>query len=106
MNLKNIGSNIKRIRATKSLTQNQLAEKANISTVHMSHIETGSVAMSLDTLINIANALGTTPDSLLFGEYKLPDNYADSIFEKLTSDETRLIVEISKLLETLHINKE
>ena len=45
MNLQNIGNNIKKLRLEKKLTQSQLAEMTNISTVHMSHIETGNVSM-------------------------------------------------------------
>jgi len=109
MNLKQIGANIKKLRRKKGLTQAQLAELAEISTVHMSHIETGSVAMSLESLINISNSLDTTPDIILLGEYNIPSEYSDSIFAEktkdLTADEIRLLIRLSELLETLKINR-
>ena len=109
MNLKNIGENVKKLRLANGLTQAQLAEIADISTVHMSHIETGSVAMSLESLIRISNGLGTTPDSILLGEYKISTTGAGTIItdylKNLTSDENRLIIEITKLLNELRINK-
>ena len=109
MNLKNIGKNIKTLRSKKGLTQAQLAEMSNISTVHMSHIETGSVAMSLDSLLCICNSLNTTPNSILFGEYTLNSASSTSLiqnnFDDLTSDENRLIVEIAKILNEIKVNR-
>ena len=108
MNLKNIGENIKKIRLEQKLTQAQLAEKAEISTVHMSHIETGTVAMSLDSLINISNSLKTTPDSILLGEYNITPTATSALIkqysQELSSDENRLLIEIAKLLTELKIN--
>jgi len=68
MDLKLLGLNIKNSRKNMKLTQAQLAEKTNLSTVHISHIEGGSVKMSVDTLINICNALKTTPNDILWGQ--------------------------------------
>lgn len=69
MDLKLLGLNIKNSRKNMKLTQAQLAEKTNLSTVHISHIEGGSVKMSVDTLINICNALKTTPNDILWGQF-------------------------------------
>ncbi len=70
MDLKLLGLNIKNSRKNMKLTQAQLAEKTNLSTVHISHIEGGSVKMSVDTLINICNALKTTPNDILWGQFE------------------------------------
>lgn len=109
MDLLNIGKNIKKLRLKKGFTQSKLAEMAEISTVHMSHIETGSVAMSLDCLLNICNALDTTPNNILLGEYKyiIKDfqNVDNQIIENLTSDEKKLIIEIVKTINELKINR-
>lgn len=109
MDLKNIGKNIKNLRIQKGLTQAQLAEKACLSNVHMSHIETGSVAMSIDSLITISNALNTTPNNILLGEYNIPSSEASALvgqyLYELTTDENRLIIEIARLLENMKINR-
>ena len=109
MDLKKIGTNIKKIRLQKGFTQAQLAEMADISTVHMSHIETGSVAISLDSLVNISNSLGTTPDYILLGEYNIPaERTAVLLTEKtkqFTSDENRLLLEFVGLLDEMKINR-
>ena len=63
MNNKIIGLNVKKFRKERHLTQEALAERLDISTVHMSHIEGGSVSMSLallslrDTTINMRERL-------------------------------------------------
>lgn len=109
MNLKNIGTNIKKLRQEKNLTQAQLAEMVDISTVHISHIETGRVCMSLECLLYICDALKTTPNNILLGEYNLSSYDVQSILQDntsdLTSDENRFLVEIATLMEKLKINR-
>lgn len=65
MNYYEIGQRIRRYRKEKGLSQEQLAEKVNISVTHMSHIETGNTKLSLPVLVDIANTLQVTADSLL-----------------------------------------
>ena len=52
-----IGLNILHYRKEKGLTQEQLAEKCNISRNYMQRIETAVSTCSLDTLISVSNAL-------------------------------------------------
>jgi DNA-binding XRE family transcriptional regulator len=52
-----IGLNILHYRKEQGLTQIQLAEKCNISRTYMQKIETAATSCSLDTLIDIAEAL-------------------------------------------------
>ena len=52
-----IGLNILHNRKEQGLTQMQLAEKADISKNHMQRIETATASCTLDTLIDIAEAL-------------------------------------------------
>lgn len=61
-----IGQQIRRIRKACGLSQEELAEKADISTTHMSHIETGSTKLSLPVLVAIAAALDTRVDDILY----------------------------------------
>lgn len=69
MDLKLLGLNIKNIRKNIKLTQAQLAEMTNLSTVHISHIEGGSAKISIEALVNICNALDTTPNDILWGQF-------------------------------------
>lgn len=65
MDTRAVGRRIKEARDAAKLTQEQLAEKVNLSSSHMSVIERGVKAPRLETLVEIANALGVTADSLL-----------------------------------------
>ncbi|MBR5506545.1 MAG: helix-turn-helix transcriptional regulator [Clostridia bacterium] len=53
----NIGLNILHYRKEQGLTQIQLAEKCNISRTYMQKIETAACSCTLDTLIDISEAL-------------------------------------------------
>ncbi len=53
-----IGLNILHYRKEKGLTQMQLAEKCNISRNFMQRIETATSSCTVNTLIDIADALG------------------------------------------------
>lgn len=52
-----IGLNILYYRKEQGLTQMQLAEKCNISRTYMQKIETANCSCTLNTLIDIADAL-------------------------------------------------
>jgi len=52
-----IGLNILHYRKEQGMTQMQLAEKADISRNYMQRIETAACACSLETLMDIAEAL-------------------------------------------------
>lgn len=66
MNYYEIGQRIRRIRKAHNLSQEELAEKVNISVTHMSHIETGNTKLSLPVLVAIAGTLAVRTDDLLF----------------------------------------
>ncbi len=86
MELQNLGSRIRTVRQSRGITQEQLAEKVDISTNFMSLIENGR-NMSVETLVKIASALGVTVDYLL----------SDTI--EIDSD--IIMVQISQNLSTL-----
>ena len=60
-----IGKRIKIARIKADLTQEALAEKASLSTTHMSNIETGNSKLSLPTIVSLANALSVSVDEFL-----------------------------------------
>ncbi len=64
MNYSTIGTNIKSERNKQNITQEQLAEKAGITTNFLACIEVGIKRGSFETYVNIANALHVTLDSL------------------------------------------
>ena len=61
----NLGRNIFKTRKQNKLSQNQLAEKLNISREHLAKVETAKRTVSLDLLINIADELGVKVRDLI-----------------------------------------
>lgn len=60
-----IGKNIKVRRIQQNMKQATLAEKVDVSTQYISHIECGSTSIGLKTLVKIAGALSVSVDTLL-----------------------------------------
>ena len=61
---KNIGKRIKIARAQSDFTQEQLAEKASLSTRYISQLERGIAFGSATTIINLCKALNISSDFL------------------------------------------
>lgn len=95
-----IGQRIRKIRKAHGLSQEELAEKVNISTTHMSHIETGNTKLSLPVLVDIATALDVRTDDLLGNEACVTTSSAleeiASVLEKCNAQEARVITDIVK----------
>lgn len=86
MNYAQIGSRIRRLRRERGLTQETLAEMVDISTTHMSHIETGATKLSLPVLVDIAQALDVSCDVILTGSRSNTGNGAVQEAQALLSD--------------------
>ena len=65
MDLRMVGFRIREIRTNKNLTQEELAELADISVTHISALERGVKNANLSTFVAIANALQVSADTLL-----------------------------------------
>jgi len=76
-----IGSRIKEARERAHLTQEELAEKVDISPTHMSVIERGIKTPKLDTFVKIVKALNLSADALLLDGM---DQVNDSIVAELS----------------------
>ena len=92
-----IGMRIRRLRKTKGLTQQALAEMSNQEPSNISHIERGATKLSLPTIVNIANALDVTVDDLLcdsLSESRTSfDKIANNILSDCTHRELRIITD-------------
>lgn len=56
-----IGEKIKNLRKQKNLTQEELAERTDLSKGYISQLESNSSSPAMDTFFNILEVLGTTP---------------------------------------------
>lgn len=96
-----IGQKIRKIRKAHGLSQEELAERIDISTTHMSHIETGNTKLSLPVLVDIARALDVKTDDLLTDNLHMSaNNSLDSmgeiaaVLDGCTAKEARIIADI------------
>lgn len=72
-----IGKKLREIRISKGLTQEYIANMADVNTSHISNIENNRVKISLPTLVHVCNALGVTIDYILATEYNDADSALD-----------------------------
>lgn len=100
INYDDIGKRIRDVRVTRHMTQEKLAEIADLSIAHVSHIETGNTKLSLPAIVNIANALNVTLDMLICDNLtQATPVYAHEISQYVSDcndKEIRIIAEIVK----------
>ena len=98
-----LGKRIKAARLTAKLTQEQLAEKINLSSGHCAHVERGTTKVSLSALIAIANALNTTPDKLLLDSSRDITPHlmgeAQALFADCDPDEIYVILQAAEAIK-------
>jgi len=97
-----IGQRIKKARKEKELTQEQLAEKIDVSIAFLSRIERGSSQINLKRLSQICEILGTTEGEILNGVSNNSSKYLNNEFATLlkecSSDKQKLIYDIAKVI--------
>ena len=95
-----IGQQIRKIRKAHGLSQEELAEKVNISTTHMSHIETGNTKLSLPVFVDIAAALEVRTDDLLDNPATATTSSSldeiAAVLERCTAQEAKVIADVVK----------
>lgn len=101
---KAIGQRIKIARIKKGITQEAVADIIDITPAHMSNVETGKTKVSLPTLIEIANALSVSVDTLLCDNILQSkvvfEGEAKELFKDCDEYETRLLVDLLKSAKT------
>ncbi len=63
--LKQVGNNLKRVRTSKGLTQEIVAEKNNIDYKYYQRMEAGAVNITVKTLYKLSKSLDIDPKILL-----------------------------------------
>lgn len=99
--MKEIGLRIKEKRMEHSWSQEELAEKTNLSSVYIGMIERGEKLPKLETFICIVNALETSADELLSdvidNGYKIKLSKYDEKIGNLDKKSQKLLFEIIEL---------
>ena len=98
-----IGSRIKKERKQSKLSQEELAERLNISSSYQSRMERGVTKISLDTLGKIAEALDIPLSLLVSGVADSSCHFLDdelsSVIDDFNPPEKRLLLDIAKSIK-------
>ncbi len=76
-----MGIRLKKKRKMIKLTQEQMAEKLDISVKHYGGVERGQAGLSIENLIEVCNILGTDLNYLILGESEKEDYLPQKIKE-------------------------
>lgn len=97
-----IGERIKLARTNKKLTQENLAEKLDVSVPYLSRLECGDSRINLKRLNQICEILDVTEGEILNGVSTTSPNYLSENFANLLSncspEKAKLIYNIAKMI--------
>lgn len=97
-----IGKRIKSSRLEAGITQEELANKLNVSIAYVSRIERGGTTINLKRLIEIADILKVTPAFLLSGSTITSKDYLrqdlSEVLDRCNPYKQKLIYQISELV--------
>lgn len=97
-----IGQRLKTARKKAGLTQQELAEKLNLSVAYISRVECGSSHVNLKRLTEICNILNISEGDILTGVSNSGENYLSSefsdILNKCSPEKQKLIYKLSRLI--------
>ena len=95
-----IGANIQAAREKAGYTQEKLSELIGVSPNHMSAIERGVSAVSLDALRRICSLFGISADVIIFGKNE-PSNEVNNLDQQLARIKPKYKPQVNKLLSAL-----
>ena len=105
LDYKAIGARVREARFQQKVSQEKLAEWAELSLTHMSHIETGSTKVSLPSLVKVANALGVSLDELVCDSLRQSREIYQDELSRITVDcsekELRILTDTVKALKEI-----
>ncbi|MDD6070580.1 MAG: helix-turn-helix transcriptional regulator [Clostridiales bacterium] len=107
---KEIGLRIADLRRAHKMTQENLAEKLDVSTKHISHVERGCASLSLNALIETCRIFDCTLDYIIFGRdvdpvlSLLPKTICD-ILHSDNSDDISMLIRYLQIYSELYNNK-
>lgn len=100
-----IGEHIKYYRTQRGLSQEELAELADVSKVYICNVERGDKSVSLKVLVAVANALKVTADAILadsLSSLNSPDRREEfSILSDCSKEENDIITESMNALKRI-----
>ena len=104
---KAMGERLHNRRKTMHMTQEQLAEKLDISIKHYSEAERGITGLSVENLIKVSEILGISLDYLLKGitiDYPIPSRLIE-IYKNCPNEKKDNFIELLEMIEQMICDK-
>lgn len=105
-----IGSRIKQARLAKNMTQEDLADKIDISVAFLSRVERGNSHINLKRLNQLCGLLDVSEGYLLNGASSSSENYLDKEFTDLiksvSPEKQKLIYNVAKTIAETDIEED
>lgn len=105
-----IGSRIKQARLAKNMTQEDLADKIDVSVAFLSRVERGNSHINLKRLNQLCGLLDVSEGYLLNGASSSSENYLDKefsdLFKNVSPAKQRLIYDIAKTIADSNLDEE
>lgn len=102
MEFETIGRNIRKYRREKKMRQEDLAEKAGLSTNYVGAVERGEKLPALETFVEIINTLGVSADMVLAdvvdAGYTVKATQLTEQMEKLSAEDRRKVLAVIEAL--------
>lgn len=97
------GRRIKELRKNRGLSQEELAERADMSSKYISRIEMGQSFPSIETLAKLANALNVELKDFFEFAHKTPSQkelkeILNSLLKETDEEKVRLIVKVARAI--------
>ena len=102
INKTNIGKIIQKLRKDKNLTQEELAEKIDLSTNYLSKVERGLSVLNVEAFLKMAGVLDFTLDDFGVSTDTKIDETKKELINRILSSSEKEIKAYIKLLDTMH----
>ena len=101
INKTNIGKIIQKLRKDKNLTQEELAEKIDLSTNYLSKVERGLSVSNVEALLKMADVLNFTLDDFGVNTDSRIDETKKELVKRILSSSEKEIKAYTELLDTM-----
>lgn len=100
-NKTNIGKIIQKLRKDKNLTQEELAEKIDLSTNYLSKVERGLSVLNVEAFLKMADVLNFTLDDFGVNTDSRIDETKKELVKRILSSSEKEIKAYTELLDTM-----
>ncbi|DAB20025.1 TPA: hypothetical protein CPT98_00130 [Candidatus Gastranaerophilales bacterium HUM_19] len=101
INKTNIGKIIQKLRKDKNLTQEELAEKIDLSTNYLSKVERGLSVLNVEAFLKMADVLNFTLDDFGVNTDSRIDETKKELVKRILSSSEKEIKAYTELLDTM-----